>query len=749
MFEKVKLWMMTDENKEKYLLEKEKEEREKKRRGEDIPEKKKGKKDKPLSKKQIKENKKLAEKEIQDDVDLIEEPKKKIIKKVIKKIDVNDQDSELAKLEEENKRIDDLKRKKEWEEKEAKRRQEEEDENNTELNMDNIDSIIAERDIEIPVVTAEEEVEEVEDVEEDEIAPEMEQDSHLRDIYAKQEEIKKMERIQKKQKEKEKWMEVMIDLPPTADPDKRIQYALKEGVPEWYLREEGYIVDDTIHEDDIYNFSSNLSNTEEEDAEELSLADLKDNLSKETNSKVDFELIKESVDMVLNDEIKEIEDEISQIEETGQIEEAIETHEVDEIIEDGVGETDMEIEDVKTVVENVVEEKLIAENEVAEEKPKSNVALNSLKERLNKLNKTRLKLSEEAEIIKSGGTGEVSDDDDNELTTVDLEVLKQKTKEVVKEAVKTVMVEKENRDEKAKTDLADRLAKLKMTREVLNKDGNTLLVKEEVVDSEGNKKSQYTSYNVSDEEVSKVSVGEVISDDVKLEKVDKAVIIDGEHYDLSKEEEAELIKKYGTREIWLLSTDSELFEKALNNLRDSRYVVKMIATERDFLLATRSVNNVIVFTMQIPNEVKKRVAGFLKYLQKEKRRARLITSEFSKVNSKVMEHVITDFTVEELDNYYDLFDYSLYSENKKELIDLYREISFDLTDSFDDIIMLDLGNKEPNVRDMKETEISLGNSIPVELEEENPLDNRSGDIEISFSDIILINDDKSLFDKNK
>lgn len=395
-----------------------------------------------------------------------------------------------------------------------------------------------------------------------------------RERELEEEERRKKELVLKKAEEKEKYLGIVIDLPPTSDVDRIVRMALDKGVPEWFLREEGLLVDDE-----------------------------------------DFD---------------------------------------DEHVGEEVGEE----------VEGEVEEEGIVDVDVTDFNLPS------------------------------------TDNDLDKSDTI--------TKEIQVEEDVPVAID---------TSILARLENLKIKREVLKVDGDKILVKEEKEGKDGLTKSKYSNYKLSEEDIGKLAVGEDVSDDIALESHDEEIIIDGEIYDIDEADEKRIAKDYEKREVWLISEDYGLFVRSGAELEGSRYKVFMVADERDFLLATRNSENVLVITQQIPDVIKSSIVSYIKYLDSEKISARLVTLENSLVNSELIEKILIDLSVEELDSYYEEFSSKDYGKSKKSIVEVLKVISFDLTDGID-----------------AEVDLSGKINFADNSEKENEIDFGSGEVELDLED---------------
>lgn len=236
-------------------------------------------------------------------------------------------------------------------------------------------------------------------------------------------------------------------------------------------------------------------------------------------------------------------------------------------------------------------------------------------------------------------------------------------------------------DKRVQTSLLDRLKKIdanRVKREVLKVDGDQVFVKEQVTDRQGSVKSNYANYKVSNG--NGLSVGQTLDGSETLERVESSVLIDGEDYTLSVEDEVMLRDIVSLREVWIVTKSSEWVARLENEFLDTRYRIHEVRNERDFLMATRNVDNLIVITQQIPEEAQMSIVSYLKYLAEEKRSARLVSISSSLVNSPLIEHVFEELTEATLDGYYEEFTSDMYNFSRRPMREILKSISFDLSD---------------------------------------------------------------------
>lgn len=621
LFEKMKKWFTSDEKREKKILEKEKKEREKRReKGEEVKGKEEKKKKKVVMVKKAKQ------------VDVDNNPYLK------KNQDKHDEVKEDEKVEKEVEQVQDV-----W-------------------------SVV--ENVEEEKVETNKKIEEVEDIKEEvkEHKEEKEfnwienevEDDYFQRLLKEREEEKKKELVRKKLEEKEKYTEMMMELPPSANIDEIIKRALEIGIPEWYLREEGYIVDDEEVVEDVTQGKEDIQ------------------------PEVEKESVSNEVEVNVQEEVKS--------DSKGDVEDKEEEHRQEDLLEY-----------VEVIIEN---------NEENEEE-------------------------KDSEEVKA----------ENEENRVVEEVVKEEEKKVEENVSSSEVTSETNRNllmERLKT-----IAEKRVKREVLKVDGDTVFVKEEKEDADGNKKASYVNYKVMEEEAKEIKVGEELKEDIVVEKVKPKVVIDGEEYTISEEEEEKIINEIDKKEVWIVCSDKGIIEKVKNQLEGSKYLVYVVENDKDFIKATRKIQNVIVITQHIPQEVKKSIASYLKYLEEEKKKARLVTLADSLVRAEVIEYVFKELNEAELDHYYEEFDSSRYSKSKKPLLEILKVISFDITDTLGQEVEVDVGvvdNKdllEVNLdlrgyyevdvaNEKKREDISLDDTLELEVQIETDELKIVGDVEIEM-----------------
>lgn len=270
----------------------------------------------------------------------------------------------------------------------------------------------------------------------------------------------------------------------------------------------------------------------------------------------------------------------------------------------------------------------------------------------------------------------------------------------------------------ASNSLSDRLnslAKTLIKREVLNvnKESNEVLVKESIKDELGILRAKYSSYKLTEEESANVEVGKDLSEDVTLEAVESKKMIDGDEYSITAEEEAHILEVYSSRELWVMTTDREYVDQANLFLSASRYHVNQLLTAKDFMVATRNADNLIIITQQIPDGVKPSISNYLKHLKTSDLRSRFASIEDSLVKSDIIETVFDYLNVEDLDTYYDTHPRSNYERKTTSMLDMLRMADFDISDALRE-------NEDVDVTDV---------SVEVPIYEELSLDDETIDLD--------------------
>lgn len=482
-------------------------------------------------------------------------------------------------------------------------------------------------------------VEESEEVVSEVVEDDGDVDEYLERTRREAEMLRKAELMRKKELEKAKYTEMMLNLPP-GNLEVTLGYALEAGIPEWYLREEGLIRDE-IDFDDLIEEVNGITDSDKSDSVKSDFV----NNETESGSKVDLttEVVEDADQFGIEDVVRNVE----------------------------IGESESIDVDVS---EEVEDDRVIEVVESSIEVPSSDVT-----------------------------------------------------------------------DKRVQTSLLDRLKKIdanRVKREVLKVDGDQVFVKEQVTDRQGSVKSNYANYKVSNG--NGLSVGQTLDGSETLERVESSVLIDGEDYTLSVEDEVMLRDIVSLREVWIVTKSSEWVERLENEFLDTRYRIHEVRNERDFLMATRNVDNLIVITQQIPEEAQMSIVSYLKYLAEEKRSARLVSISSSLVNSPLIEHVFEELTEATLDGYYEEFTSDMYNFSRRPMREILKSISFDLSDDlmegsleFGMVSDLAEGLYEEIQIDDQEFEVSgdFSGSVDVEIDLGDSFDmeiDLGGDSEISL-----------------
>jgi hypothetical protein len=736
MFEKMKLWMLTDESKQKYLMEKEKKERANKRKN--------GNKSQDNEEEVVKKKKVVKKVVKRKDEPLFNEPdieKEEVIDEVsIKK----DSDTLTSNYKEEpsvedifkevNKNIEKVKILKEVEESEVEESEVEESE-------------VEESEISVDVDSENLSEESESEIKEDNVGNVSSldtEDDYVKKLHLEEEEERKKELVKKKLDEKEKYFEIMLSLPPTSNMDLIITRALSAGVPEWYLRETSVIVDDE-EENVVSTLVVGLDELRKENQEEnnrLTIEIAHRQAEVETKIKEGLERISSNRNKPSDEIVEEvlIED---PIEESDIIEESLVEDEVDildEVTEDRNEDTILQNDitlDEMSEIENdtdevIFDEEVKVEVRLIDNEPSDVEVTDEVT--------VEEPISEETEEVYDSEVS-VETDDFEDVTEIEDDVISDnfeteeltETEEDITPEESDILPKVNNRD--LLKDRLKHIAENRVKSVVLNVTGDQIFVKEEKEDKFGNKKTNYKNYKVDEEDAKNVIIGQEISDEMKLEKVDKKVLIDGEEYDLSKSDEDRLINALAKREIWIVTSDDLLVSKKSEELQNTRYKVYGVTSERDFVMATRSTYNLLVITQNIPANVKGSIVGHLKYLSEEKKRGRIVTLEESLVKAKVIEFTFNNLDFSELESYYNTFEASLYSDSQKSIRDILQVISFDLTEGM--VGQVDITEEEYE-EDTRFLDLELGTG-DVELTLD---DSQIGDLELdldSFGEISLDN----------
>lgn len=784
--------MLTDENKQKYLMEKEKKERVKKRNAntgdkDDVkaekPKGKFGRKGKevveePVKKKKVvkkivkkREENLFNENEIDTNKDIVED-----ITSVKQQLDNNEtllnkpEDDDIFKgvnndvsLEYKSNKIkDETKSENDGEsldklddsdidKKEDEHVEYSKDDLTSEVSEDedddiNVESTIPEvkTDDETEILTSEEIIPEVEEDEEE--------DAYMKQLRLEEEELRKKEMVQKKLDEEEHYFELMLTLPPSSDTDFIITRALDAGVPEWYLREIGVIVDDSDREEVVSTLVVGLDEIRKQGEEESQRIKLEI-----AHQEAEIELkLKEGLQHRKN--IKKVDTEEVQkevfVEDTSDVETDTES------IEDEVLLDSEEISNSTDEVVNVEDKVLLEESTLDDKDNENNIEVSDevtfIKEEISDSNEDVI-LTDEVSVENTEEEVDKSlEEEDAEIPTVEVTIEPEDNEDTSNVSDESDEPDESDDDYELSEEISEEVSKLVINRDllkdrlksiadnrvksvVLNVTGDQIFVKEEKQDEFGNKKTNYKNYKVDEDDVKNVEVGKEISEEIKLEHLDKKLLIGGVEYDVTKSEEDRLAKELARREIWIVTTDTPLVNNIKSNLEGTRYKVLQVTNERDFVMATRSTYNVLVITQKIPSTVKNSIISYLKYLGEEEKRARIVSLEDSLVKANVIEYQFKEIVFDELEYYYNSFDASLYSDSKKSTRDILKVISFDLTEGI--IEQVDI-TEEENEEDTRFLDLELDlSTVDLSLEE-----NDSGDMVLDISDFgtIILDDRKEL-----
>ena len=633
IFDKVKMSMLTDENKEKFLLEKEREAREKERKArkgsdsaveevEEIEESKPVVKDEKKKKKVMVVKRKKEEAE-ESDVVTEKSSESKVESRVdrdrVKYTDLLDRSREDSDVDDSV--VVESKTSSVADELRAKREAEALNDSLRDL-LGNREEVIAKPGVEeirseskdeggvSGVDSVSDKVSVADEIGDDGIGDS--DDAFLNAVRAENEAKRKAELVRKRELERAKYSEILINLPPGKE-DVLLRYALDAGVPEWYLREIEWIADE-----------------------------------------IDFE----EVASVIEDTVQAVEEVVNDV-----------------VVED---------------VEDVVSVRIV------------------------------------------DGSESIEFDEDVPLEVETVEGAEVDVKASVELPEEGIPIENTDvTDTKVQASLLDRLKQIdrkRVTREVLKVDGDNVFVKEQVADRMGNLKSNYSNYKVTGGATEGIAVGIDLADDVSLERVESRVVIDGEDYDVSVEEEASYLKHVSLREIWVLSTDIDWVNTLRVGLEDTRYRVYPVRNERDFLMATRNVDNMVVVTQKLPEEARDSVVAYLKYLNEDRRNARLVSIASSPVNHPLIEMTFDAITVADLDSYYEEFTSDMYNFSKRPMREILKTISFDLSDivgqgtitvEVDDADGVILGHEEVDLGDgfiEVDLEIDVNRNVEISLD---------------------------------
>ena len=516
MLDKLKMWLMTEENKQKYLLEKEKSERETKRRETDEapPKNKKEKASKEAkSNSKVKNNTKEKPKkqgglfgkktdiesiETDDDNLITEEVKETFVedkpKKVVvvkRKSDNNDMSNEDSLVEKSP--FDNI--------------------DNSYFNKKEGENSINELDDNSDIEETSEDISE--DTNEDTSEDTNEENLNL-DVISEltqsekpflNEEDRKKELLAKKKDEEYKYLTILLDLPPTTDEAYFIRRAFEAGIPEWFLRSKGYI------EDGFENIKEEKHNFKDEKIrEELSVEELAvKKLKEEFNSDIEGDDILDDVmeellesegleNEVFDEFIKSKEENISVSDVSSDNLFEVDLSDIDN---DDVHRINKPSENEESKVPNLMKDllneeiKALEKNKEEELKKNSSVIISELRNRMkNKKVEEDTSIDVADKVLSSiPEISKVSEikNDDSLNPSIDMSELKIKARQAIKAAVKesvNVKVESDN-ETQAMLNVEERLKSLKRKREVLSSNGNNILVKEDIEIGEGKVVTNY------------------------------------------------------------------------------------------------------------------------------------------------------------------------------------------------------------------------------------------------------------------
>ena len=832
MLKKLKRWLMTDENREKYDLAEAQKVRDKQRQDmnapEPIPPKEKNSK---KSKKQLKENKDTS---LSPPTPIVENPpKQRVVKRVVKRSDtLTDAPTSTPPPNTTNEATDDLhERLRLVQEQRELRKQgiitsatDTDDAHDTPIE-DATDIILptpSPTPSPSPIPSLSEIVayaaENLDDTD----------DELILERKKEQDKEKQQALFNKKQEEREKYEDIFLDLPPTNDIAKLIAAALAQGVPEWYLLEAGYIdtvapATLTVEKDYVQTLEKNLEEsvdtltTSIEQELETIVSDSVDATEKSIAYQVAAETVKES----LKEKTTKVKEELELLETTAlleknvplesvtitdspeeKIDKAQENHSLETVAIDDSNEfftydiakdtttstaTDTDKPQKETIVFDI--DDTISQPIMSPE----NVAIDDDTDSVDTLSETdavdtvEIVSSEDDETLDTTRTVE---DETISLRIAQLratmtayqnahdkidDVIEKNSEELITE---TATVDSDNHatplesptelpdDLKEKrNDIAEKIrAKLNkqsvdllvhqtvdttvnkatslsnfgnVEREVLTVfTSDEIFVKESVVTEDNTTHTTYCRYKLLNRNTTELQVGDILDSDIELKLVvQNETIIDGEVYDLTAAEEMQLEK----REIWLLTTDTALLESAKTELAGTRYSVNIPQTERDFLLAIRNTSNLLVFTQNLPPNLKQSISKYIQYLSSEKKKARIVTIKTSIVKAGIIEKILSELTIAELDTYYTEYPKSHYHKNNKALSDIYKGISFDISGN-KDAITIDVTDDD-TVRTGFE---SLGTADDKVIVDFSPETNSTKDIpptvDLSLQDAIQVDD---------
>lgn len=639
-----------------------------------------------------------------------------------------------------------------------------------------------------------------------------------------EEQEKKLAMYRKKQEEREHYENIFLDLPPTNDLDKLISTALSKGVAEWYLLEAGYIdvaIPETLKVENDYvevlekNIEESVENLTEvitQEIDNIASSEL-DEHEKEIAYQVAAETVKETFAekaRVAKEELDVLEKEIPvQTVPISSTETALPPVQITEIPDTvAISNDDLFTYDLSSMQEKNPEEKpIIAEEsydfeKVGQDTPDEEttviVASDELEETVSISEPTVVEVQEPAAqkeddavslriaqlraTMNAYQTAQANIDAVVESRQDDIESSKEpivseqenpetpSTNEISAEIVPPTSTDIKptdfNLESDVRTDIADKIRKnlSKRASEFANKTVETAIAKSTALDNFGTvtrevlsiftideifvKESittadsvihtNYCRYKLLNIDTDALNIGDIVPSDTQLELVRPVdTIIDGEFYNLTAAEERLL----ETREVWLLSTDEELFTSAKEALKDTRYILNVPRTERDFLLAIRNTSNLLIFTQKLPQEIKTSITKYIQYLGREKKRARITTLSTSIVKAGIIEKTLVDISESTLDAYYEEYPKSLYHKNNKELADIYKGISFDISSSTASVLVTDEGGYEDTPTGFEALD-TLDGKILVDFSTKTTHDHDiPPTLDLSVQDAIQIEDD--------
>lgn len=539
-------------------------------------------------------------------------------------------------------------------------------------------------------------------------------DAYRSEVLAELEEEKKRERAQLLREERDRYYDIYLELPPYRDKDQLIVSALGAGIPEWYLREIGVVVDDA-------EFTELAERAvKQNEASDTGTVDdaLEDTLSLDVSADSDRGFLDdayvgdESIAIDVEDEVN-VED-LSDVVVTN---DDLRSSALDDV---GIGadesveivESDTVADGVTKVTEDRVEDVVSAEDGV--EASDSSDTFDEL----------------------------VFDKEEDTDRTADENISEDEVIEFAEEApVDGLNQVSEGESVAVAESLSDRLSRLKsslVTREVLkvDDDNSEVFVKESIADDLGTLRAKYSSYKLLDKESGDVSVGDTLDEDVKIEHVESKPVVGGVSYDVDSEEYAEILNTEVAREVWVLSTDEEFVSGVIEAMSGTRYVVRPLLTSKDFLMATRDVDNLIVITQKIPDATKASLSSFVAMIKSGEVRARVVSVSSSLVTADVIEETLPKVDLASLDDYYARNERSKYKREVISIVDMLKNSAYDLSNTVgEDVSLTDIGKDALN-RDNGEFYISLDETlldddfVDIKMDRTGYLSNEFGDIDL-------------------